>query len=536
MIAKDMKYTALYWALRFRETAEDVHVKSYNGYRVTIYAEKHYVDFGEKIQNGRKYDLNSHKSFVVLECIDRLLTKGYSPEQIILTNSLFDIFLNVDGWIVGIDCFAWDDYSGGIELGLEDYEVSYTSRLVSGLLEYKGVYSFDGFDRDFGVGSDAYNSVVNLSSDFEMNGSELVQYKGKDAVVHIPEGVVSVGASAFWNNTSVREVILPRSLERLGGDCFYYCTNLENVTIPPNVRTMGNNPFAGCPKLTLKNESPFFCMEDGVLYDKGKTTLIYFPIKDERRSFSVPDGVICLGKHCFYACDHLHEITVPESVIRFENNPFSGCTELKLDCRSPYYIVEDGVIYNRFRTSIIGCLNGSQIDCLTIPESVTLISRNSFWNCKGIERVILTKNIDRIGYNPFAGCENLLIENGGNPNFCVENGIVFDKGRTHLLCATDRAVGAYYHVPDGVTHINRGVFSGCKSLCKIDFGDVTYIDKSSFTNCTGLTELYIPDAVTYIGEWAFSYCRNLRKISINKHTFIDKNAFNECPVTVEWRD
>ena len=31
MIAKDMKYTALYWALRFHETAEDVHVKSYNG-------------------------------------------------------------------------------------------------------------------------------------------------------------------------------------------------------------------------------------------------------------------------------------------------------------------------------------------------------------------------------------------------------------------------------------------------------------------------------------------------------------------------
>lgn len=255
MIAKDMKYTALYWALRFPETAEDVHVKSYNGYRVTIYAEKHSVDFGEKIQNGRKYDLNSHKSFVVLECIDRLLTKGYSPEKIMIASDFFDIRLNVRDSTVGINCFAWEDYSGGIELGFADFEVSYTSRLVSGLLEYKGRYYSDGFDFDFGVGSDGYRSVIKPSSDFEIIGSELVQYKGKDAVVHIPEGVVSVGASAFWNNTFVREVILPRSLERLGGDCFYYCINLENVTIPPNVRTMGNNPFAGCPKLTLKNES-----------------------------------------------------------------------------------------------------------------------------------------------------------------------------------------------------------------------------------------------------------------------------------------
>lgn len=48
MISKDMKYTALYWALRFVENQLDVHEKSYNDYKVAIYAEKHYVDFGEK--------------------------------------------------------------------------------------------------------------------------------------------------------------------------------------------------------------------------------------------------------------------------------------------------------------------------------------------------------------------------------------------------------------------------------------------------------------------------------------------------------
>ena len=92
MISKDMKYTALYWALRFVENQLDVHEKSYNGYKVTIYAEKHYVDFGEKIKNGRRFELNSHKSFVVLECVDRLLTQGYLPEQIAI-NDFFDIYL-----------------------------------------------------------------------------------------------------------------------------------------------------------------------------------------------------------------------------------------------------------------------------------------------------------------------------------------------------------------------------------------------------------------------------------------------------------
>jgi hypothetical protein len=70
----------------------------------------------------------------------------------------------------------------------------------------------------------------------------------------------------------------------------------------------------------------------------------------------------------------------------------------------------------------------------------------------------------------------------------------------------------------------------------INLNQVTYIDKSSFTSCTSLKELYIPDSVTYIGEWAFAYCTDLKKVSIHRNTKIDKNAFNECPAQIEWRE
>ena len=115
------------------------------------------------------------------------------------------------------------------------------------------------------------------------------------------------------------------------------------------------------------------------------------------------------------------------------------------------------------------------------------------------------------------------------------NGVVYDEEMSHMLCATDIMIGKKFYVPDGVTHINRGVFSGCESLETIDLNKILYIDKSSFTNCKGLTSLVVPDSVKYIGEWAFSYCVNLTYISINKKTYVDKNAFNECPVKIEWR-
>lgn len=286
--------------------------------------------------------------------------------------------------------------------------------------------------------------------------------------------------------------------------------------------------------MAIINESKDFSLDNGVLFNKDKTTLIHYTISKKEAEYIVPNSVICLGKHCFYSCDNLEKIVVPKSVIRFENMPFSGCTKLSVENHSPYYIFENGIIYNKFKTTIVGCLYKSQIEKLVVPETVTLISRNSFWNCKGIKKIVLTKNINRIGYNPFAGCENLIIESE-NPLFNVVDGIVYDNNKTHMLCATDRAVGTHFCVPDEVTHINRGVFSGCTRLKTIDCNNVTYIDKSSFTNCSSLKELYVPDSVTYIGEWAFSYCLRLKRVSVSKNTFIDKNAFNECSAKIESR-
>ena len=521
MIAKDMKYTALYWALRFVETDLDIHEKIYDGYKIMIFADKQTVDYGKsiKITNPKLNKLVRHKDFVILECVDRLLSSGVLPDRIVLDGRDGEPDVIADG--KGYYCEQW---GGDFEKAKSTFDIDdgilYTSRLVSGLLEYKT------YDKS------AYKPVnkVFAGEEFEIEGDELVTYKGKVGKVVVPEGIRTIGASAFWNNTYIEEVVLPESLERLGGDCFYYCSNLKKVRIPPKVWIMGNNPFAGCPKLILENESKFV-LEDGVLYSPDKTNLIYYPINRKNKLFVVPEGVTCLGKHCFYACNDLEKIIIPETVIKFENNPFSGCEKLILENHSPFYHVIDGVIYNKYMTTVIGCLNGTRADEIHIPDSVTAINRNSFWNCKGIKKLVIGKNVDRIGYNPFASCENMLIESN-SIQFVSDGGVIYDKDKTHLLCATDRAVGKFFRVPDGVTHINRGVFSGCVSLEDIDLNKVTIIDKSSFTNCISLEKLYIPDSVTYVGEWVFAYCVNLKEVSVSKNTYIDKNAFNECDAVI----
>ena len=95
-LAKDMKYEALYWALGFEELNKGIFTKAYNkNLKVEINADKQQVDFGNKISivNGETLLLTTHKSFVILECIDKLLTMGYKPSEIIIDlDNEYDIY------------------------------------------------------------------------------------------------------------------------------------------------------------------------------------------------------------------------------------------------------------------------------------------------------------------------------------------------------------------------------------------------------------------------------------------------------------
>ena len=59
--------------------------------------------------------------------------------------------------------------------------------------------------------------------------------------------------------------------------------------------------------------------------------------------------------------------------------------------------------------------------------------------------------------------------------------------------------------------------------------NVTRIEGSAFSDCTGLTSITIPNSVTSIGAYAFSGCTGLTSITIpNSVTSIGSEAFHSC--------
>ena len=544
-LAKDMKYEALYWALGFEELVKGIFTKVYNNrLTVKINADKQLVDLGNKISivNGETLLLTTHKSFVILECIDKLLTMGYKPSEIIIDlDNEYDIYCKD----LYIKCYEWNNLEEDkVEFKKDTFKsISYESRLISGVIERRtSIKAADGSIFNHGIfecesrldNYNLYNSSDIISDDFIIKAGVATKYTGNKNKVVVPEGVTELSPCLFWDNQTIEEVVLPDTLVNISGDTFYNSANLKKVNIPKNVKYMGNNPFAGCPKIVVANESPYFNLVDGILYNRDFTRLIYYPISKKDDRYEIKEGCRIIGKHSFYLCNNLKEVVIPSSIIKLENNPFSGCNQITLNNKSPYYHVEDSVIYDRDYSSVIGCLNSIDTDCLVLKD-VKRICRNSFWNCKGIRKIVLPETLESIGYNPFVSCSNIEFESNSKC-YVVYNNALYTADKSKLVCYPAKYAVGEVHLPDETITLERGAFSGCDKLSSIHLHNVSIISKTCFTNCNSLERVYCSDLVTYIGEWAFAHCANLKEVSVYKDCFIDNNATLNSPVNIIRRE
>ena len=523
-LSKNMKYTALYWAMRFFEHTPDVFEKTFDdGTHIVIKSDSQEVFINDKFA----FLLDTHESFVKLECINRILSLNCSIKDISSIDEKLEFSFR--GFLIKF--IVWDDQFKTNEL---DGVAIYKSRLVSGVLEYKTKIHSDSEWYDYGLFEENVTCLRkavkgNYSSpDFDIEENRIMHYLGHDKVVVVPEGIEELESSSFWDNQFIEEVVLPKTLTNMGGDTFYNCKNLRKINIPEKCNLMGNNPFAGCPLVEVRNESPYFIYENGALYTKDKQTMIYCSIKGDDRVFTVPDTVKVICKHTFFLCDRFEKIVLPKSLEKMENNPFSGCSKLELENHSKAYYIQDDVIYNGFKTSVVGTLNKITSNRLVLLEGVKTINRNSFWNCKGIKTIVFPESLIDIGYNPFVGCSNIKFESH-SPRFKVIDDVLYNFDESKIICYPSWKAIGHIKLKESVITLERGAFSGCDKMTSLDLHNVNIVNKSCFTNCSSLKKLYCSDLITYVGEWAFAYCSSLEEVSVHKKTIVDNNAFSNCP-------
>ncbi len=130
---------------------------------------------------------------------------------------------------------------------------------------------------------------------------------------------------------------------------------------------------------------------------------------------------------------------------------------------------------------------------ITIPDSVTSISKGAFKNCTSLTSIKLPNNISSIDYDVFSGCTSLT-------SVAIPYSVTSIGCQAFYDCANLKNIT----IPNGVVSIGGAAFWYCTSLTSITIPDsVTSIGKWGFLGCANLTNITIPDSVTSIGCSAF---------------------------------
>lgn len=103
-------------------------------------------------------------------------------------------------------------------------------------------------------------------------------------------------------------------------------------------------------------------------------------------SVIIPDGITTIDKGAFADCADLTAISFGAGVNSYYGGWLSGCTalsEISVAEGNAKYIVEDGVLYNKEKTSLIRC-STTRTGTITLSADVTKIEPGAFANCNDL--------------------------------------------------------------------------------------------------------------------------------------------------------
>ena len=147
------------------------------------------------------------------------------------------------------------------------------------------------------------------------------------------ENITTINYYAFNNCSELNSIDLTHciNLTKIGNFAFNNCLNLKNIFIPKNVSEIIFTAFHNCNNLktiTVNESNINFSSENGVLYNKNKSSLLKYPSAKKETFFSIPNSVTTIDDEAFSYCENLENIAIPDSVTSIGMTNFYRCSGL----------------------------------------------------------------------------------------------------------------------------------------------------------------------------------------------------------------
>lgn len=149
----------------------------------------------------------------------------------------------------------------------------------------------------------------------------------------------------------------------------------------------------------------------------------------------------------------------------------------------------DNVVYSNNETTLIACTEA--VEHLVIPDGVTAIEQEAFYNCRFLKSVEISDSVTKIGKSAFENCISL-------EKVRLSNNITEIPYNIFARCENLKHI----EIPKKVKQICRYAFSD-SGLEKVHLNEGLELIEEGAFHLTNLHEIEIPTTVTEVEDWAF---------------------------------
>ena len=401
----------------------------------------------------------------------------FDDNGIYLPDFRYDGFYEINGTVM---YFVANQYYTGVQrIGDVFYNFDENGMGLEGDVEMCGVTC--KFDDGVSVQTDAVLLAGILGDDVEFviqaNGDMIVD--GSGPIMNF----VSVGSIPWYNTLryQVKTLTIGKGITSISRNAFYNLYYLNTVTFEDNsqLKEIGVNAF-------------------------GMVSYL--------KEITIPDSVTAIQDAAFSKCLSLEKVTIGPHTGYFAPEAFKDSNKVTLNVvkGSPAetYAVNKQIPYTCYTAALDGGSCGENAvwtldteGTLTISGSGAMADNASGkapWknNSTQIKKVVIGKDITKIGQFNFAQCKNLT-------EVVFEEGSALESigwgafGYTGLISVS---------IPDSVVSLDWYAFYNCSKLETVSFGahsKLAAIGGYAFWNDSALKDFYVPDGLSKVEENAF---------------------------------
>lgn len=272
-------------------------------------------------------------------------------------------------------------------------------------------------------------------------------------------------------------------------------------------------------------------------------------------SVTIPNSVKNIGKWAFSWCPNLTTVTIGNGLESIRMDAFERSNKISTvnisDIESWCKITFETIYSNPLSIARHLYMNGSEVNEIVIPNSISSIEKYAFYNCQSLTSVTIPKSVTSIGMQAFWGCSitkvnisdveawckidfanasanplsnnpHLYLNNTEVTNLKIPNSITAIKDYSFYGCGGLNSID----IPNSVESIGENAFVGCDMTSVTIPNSVRSIGMHAFEGCS-LTSVDIPESVIQMGDSAFCGCIYMTSAIINSQIIADY-AFDRC--------